>query len=97
MAGKILDASWGKFIQLLESKAARAGTLVVKANPKGTSKEYKYGKIDRDYNASLNILQRGLKKVGMRQPEVTPVEIEPLQELIKVPASSIIEAGNPPR
>jgi len=32
----------------------------VKVNPRGTSKEYKHGELDRDYNASLNILERGL-------------------------------------
>jgi putative transposase len=74
----INDASWNRFIQFLSYKAERAGKIVVKVNPRGTSKEYKFGKLDRDYNASLNILQRGLEKVGMGQPEVTPIEIEPL-------------------
>jgi len=37
LARKILDASWGKFLQLLEFKAERAGALVVKVNPRGTS------------------------------------------------------------
>jgi len=92
LAGKILDASWGKFLQLLEFKAERAGTLVVKVNPRGTSKEHKYGELNRDYNASLNILERGLS--GMGQP-FEPAEIEPLQELIQVPASSVVEAGSP--
>jgi len=93
LAGKILDASWGRFLQLLEFKAERAGTLVVKVNPRGTSKEYKHGELDRDYNASLNILERGLS--GMGQP-FEPVETEPVRELIQVPVSSIIEAGSPP-
>ncbi|MBS7610545.1 hypothetical protein KEJ19_08370, partial [Candidatus Bathyarchaeota archaeon] len=34
--------------------------MIVKVNPRGTSKEYKHGKLDRDYGASLNILGRGL-------------------------------------
>jgi putative transposase len=59
-------------------------------NPRGTSQEYKFGKLDRDYNASLNILQRGLEKLGMGQPEVTPIETEPLL----VRASSVIEVGS---
>jgi len=48
--------------------------------------------LDRDYNASLNILERVLS--GLGQP-YAPVEMEPLQELIKIPASSIVEAGSP--
>jgi len=92
LAGKILDASWGKFLHLLAFKAARAGTLVVKVNPRGTSKEYLHGGLDRDHNASLNILMRGLS--GMGQP-FESVEMEPLRELIQVPARSIIEAGSP--
>jgi len=75
LAGKILDASWGKFFQLLEFKAERAGALVVEVNPRGTSKEHKHGEIDRDYNASLNILERGLSGLGQ---SFEPVEIEPL-------------------
>jgi len=90
LSGKILDASWGKFFQFLEYKAESASVQVVKVNPRGTSQEYKFGELDRDYNASLNILQRGLEKVGMGQTEVTPVETEPLP----VRASSVVEAGS---
>jgi putative transposase len=90
LTGKILDTSWGKFLRMLEYKAARAGVRVVKVNPRGTSKEYRYGELDRDYNASLNILQRDLS--GLRRP-LEPVETEPL--LVEIPASSIIEAGSP--
>jgi len=86
LAGKILDASWGKFLQLLEFKAERAGALVVKVNPRGTSKEYRFGNLDRDYNASLNILMR-----GWGSPEM-PVEMRPLRV---IPASLIVEAGSP--
>ena len=89
LAGKILDASWGKFLQLLEFKAERAGALVVKVNPRGTSQEYKHGELDRDYNASLNILERGLS--GLGRP-LEPVDIEPLRV---IPASSVVEAGSP--
>jgi len=90
LAGKILDASWSKFLHMLSYKAENAGRVVVKVNPRGTSKEYKYGELDRDYNASLNILERGLS--GMGQPS-EPVEIEPL--LVEIPASVIVEAGSP--
>ena len=74
LAQSILDASWSKFFGMLESKAEIAGSLVPKVNPRGTSKEHKYGtEIDRDYNASINILERGL--VGQGLPFV-PSEVE---------------------
>jgi putative transposase len=90
LAGRILDASWGKFLQMLSYKAANAGRMLVKVNPRGTSKEYKHGELDRDYNAALNILERGL--AGLGQPSV-PVEIKPLPVAIR--ASVIVEAGSP--
>jgi len=90
LAGKILDASWGKFLHMLSYKAENAGRIIVKVDPRGTSKEYKYGELDRDYNASLNVLMRALS--GSGRPSA-PVEIEPLPEVIS--ASSIIEAGSP--
>jgi putative transposase len=86
----INDASWNRFIQFLSYKAERAGRIVVKVNPRGTSQEHKFGDLDRDYNASLNILQRGLEKLGMGQTEVTPIETEPLL----VRASSVVEVGS---
>jgi len=92
LAGKILDASWGKFLLMLSYKAERAGRMAVKVKPGGTSKECKYGKLDRDYNASLNILERGLSGLGR---SFEPVEIKPL--LVEIPASSIVEAGSPSR
>jgi len=92
LAQKILDASWGKFLQILSYKAENAGKIVMKVDPRGTSKGFKYGELDRDYNASLNILERGL--LGLGRPWV-PAEAEPL--LVGIPASSIIEAGSPLR
>ena len=89
LAGKIQDASWGKFFQMISYKAENAGKIVVKVNPRGTSKEYRYGVLERDYNASLNILERGLS--GLGRPSV-PVEMRPLRV---IPASLVVETGNP--
>ncbi|MGC8850014.1 MAG: zinc ribbon domain-containing protein, partial [Candidatus Bathyarchaeia archaeon] len=88
----ILDTSWGNFLQLLSYMAERAGGMVVKVNPRGTSKIYRHGELDRDYNAALNILELGLS--GLGQP-LEPAETRPL--LVEVPASIIVEAGSPSR
>jgi putative transposase len=90
LAQRILDASWGKFLHMLSYKAERAGRQFVEVNPRGTSQEYKRGELDRDYNAALNVLERGL--VGLGWPELTPVEMGPL---LRVPASAVI-AGQAP-
>jgi putative transposase len=90
LALKIHDASWSKFFQMLFYKAVNAGRILVKVNPRGTSREYKHGELDRDYNAALNILERGL--AGLGRP-LEPVEIKPL--LVAIPASLIVEAGSP--
>jgi len=52
--------------------------------------------MDRDMNASRNILKRGLEKKLLPQGlrEVTPVEIKPLRKLETISASSIIETGS---
>lgn len=94
LAKWISDASWDRFMRFLSYKAENAGKIVIKVNPRGTSQEYKYGTLDRDYNASLNILQRGLEKLPQGLREVTPMETEPLRELTIVPASSVIELGS---
>lgn len=95
LARYIADASWNKFMQILSYKAESAGKTIVYVNPQGTSQEYNHGKdLDRDYNASLNILQRGLEKVGLGWSEFTPVDIRPLRELHFVPASLVIETGS---
>jgi len=95
IAQKILDVSWGKFLRFMSYKAGRAGRTVVRVDPRRTSKEFKHGEIDKDYNAALNILERGL--VGLGWPELTPVEMEPLRKLTRVSASSVVEAGSPLR
>ena len=101
LARSIMDSSWGTFLQKLEYKCklyveveprnttidcSRCGNNV----PKSLAvRIHRCGKcnlvIDRDYNASINILQKGLKifnlsaKSDYRLPqelrEVTPVEI----------------------
>jgi putative transposase len=70
---RILDASWGKFFQMLLFKAESAGRTVTKIHPQGTSQECHFGELDRDYNAALNIRQRGLGR------PLQPVEIRPLR------------------
>jgi putative transposase len=87
---RILDASWSRFFAMLSYKAENAGRMLVKVNPRGTSREYKHGELDRDYNASLNVLERGL--VGLGRP-FEPVKIKPLPVVIR--ASVIVEAGSP--
>jgi putative transposase len=47
---------------MLSYKAEGAGGIVLKVNPRNTSRIHKYGELDRDYNASLNILERGLSR-----------------------------------
>jgi len=89
LAQKILDASWGNFLQLLEFKAASAGALVVKVNPRGTSEGLSYENPLRDWISACRIKMR-----GWGSPK-SPAEMEPLRELIQVPASFIIEAGSP--
>jgi len=87
LAQKILDASWGKFLQLLEYKAERAGVRVVKVNPRGTSEGLSYENTLRDWTSAHRILMR-----GWGNPD-SPAEMKPL--LAFVPASLIIEAGSP--
>jgi hypothetical protein len=73
-------------------KKYKSGALVTKVNPRGTSKEYKYGtELDRNYNASLNILERGMEGQGL---PFAPLETEPLRELVQVSASSVVEGGS---
>jgi putative transposase len=89
LGGKILDASWGKFLQMLSYKAERAGRRVVEVDPRGTSQNLPGG-IDRDYVAACRILS-----LGLGRPEVTPVEMVPPRELVSVPASTVVESGSP--
>jgi putative transposase len=87
LAGKILDASWGKFFQLLEYKAESAGVRVVKVPPKGTSEGLSCENPLRDWISACRIKMR-----GWGSPE-TPAEMKPL--LAEIPVSLIVEAGSP--
>jgi len=95
MRRNTLDVSWRKFFDILFYKAEWAGKTMVKVNPNYTSQIYKYGKsLDRDYNASLNILERGLKQIGQGLSEFTPLEIVPPLRLEIVLASTVVELGS---
>jgi len=95
MRRNTLDVSWRKFFDILSYKAEWAGKTKVKVDPSYTSQIYKYGKsLDRDYNASLNILERGLKQIGQGLSEFTPLEIVPPPELKTVLASTVVELGS---
>ena len=95
MRRNTLDVSWRKFFDILSYKAEWAGKTMVKVDPSYTSQIYKYGKsLDRDYNASLNILERGLKQLGQGLSEFTPLEIVPPPRLETVLASTVVELGS---
>jgi putative transposase len=102
----ILDASWSRFIQMLQYKAERAGVEVVKVEPKGTTQMCSNcGKeIYKKLWNRKHICECGLKidrdhnsainilkrALGQELPEFTPVEIEPLPAR----ASLVKEAGS---
>jgi putative transposase len=91
LARQILDSGWDTFKALLEYKAkkvvevepaytsidcSRCGNAVPKSLAVRTHRCCKCGLvIDRDYNASLNILRKGLSYLPAERREFTPVEI----------------------
>jgi putative transposase len=95
LARSIMDSGWGTFVQKLEYKCkllvevparnttvdcSRCGSKVPKSLAVRIHKCDKCGLIlDRDHNASINILQKGLKifdhDIPQELREVTPVEI----------------------
>jgi putative transposase len=91
LARSISDASWAKFVSMLEYKAEKAGSYLIRVDPRNTSQKCSgCGElvpkslgvrthacpscglvIDRDHNASLNILRAGigaglLNVIGLR-------------------------------
>ncbi len=116
----VSHSAWGRFIEILEYKAEKAGTHLVKVKPQGTTKECaECGcetekelwvrehscpscgyTADRDYNASRNVLQRGLNELGLGQAEVTPVDTPASvgtasSSTTTVSASRVVDAGSP--
>ena len=75
LSQKILDASWGEFMQMLSYKAEGAGKIVKKVNPRGTSKGLTYDNPLRDYISANRI------KWGRDYPDM-PVERRPLLHTI---------------
>lgn len=88
----IADVGWGNFNRILSYKAERAGRKYVRVDPAGTSREYDHGDLDRDYNASFNILERGLSGLGRA---CAPADIVPLRRLKRALASTVVETGSP--
>jgi len=80
LARSISDASWSRFVSMLDYKAEKAGSYLIRVDPRNTSQKCSgCGElvpkslavrthacpscglvIDRDYNASLNILRAGI-------------------------------------
>ncbi|MFB6156314.1 MAG: RNA-guided endonuclease InsQ/TnpB family protein [Haloferacaceae archaeon] len=51
--------------------------------------------LDRDWNAALNVLSRGLEGLGVVHSEATPVETATAADTFEVSASRVCEAGSP--
>ena len=51
--------------------------------------------LDRDWNAALNVLSRGLAKLGVVHSESTPVETALAVDATTVSAKRVTEAGSP--
>lgn len=104
LASHMMDSSWGMFKRMLEYKAnrlvkvepyntsvecSRCGNLVPKALAIRIHECDRCGIVlNRDHNAAINILQKGLKLLNlpMQHGEVTPVET----------LSVVVEAGTNP-
>mgnify|MGYP006293846195 CR=1 FL=1 len=51
--------------------------------------------LDRDWNASVNVLSRGLNTLGVVHSESTPVETATAVDSVSVSASRVVETGSP--
>ena len=107
-AKNIMDASWSRFIQMLCYKAERAGSRVVKVEPRGTTQECSNcGETvhkelwHRTHSCSCGfVADRDYnsainilqKALLSERQEYTPVERRPL--LVETQASSLREAGS---
>jgi putative transposase len=92
LSRSIMDASWSKFIQMLEYKAESAGVQVMKVEPRYTTQKcsncgniVKKSLSQRTHKCECGlILPRdynsaiNILNIGLDKPEYTPVEIEPL-------------------
>jgi len=96
----IADVAWGQFVQFTTYKAANAGRVVVRVNPRGTTQMCSGCHaivpkdlsvrihdcphcglvLNRDHNAALNILARGLASINPGYPSGASgiVEAHPL-------------------
>lgn len=92
LSKSIMDASWSRFIQMLEYKAESAGIQVVKVEPRYTTQKCSQcGKIkkkplsERIHDCTCGLVMHrdsnsanNILQIGQGLPEYTPVEIEPL-------------------
>lgn len=107
LAQGIMDASWGKLINMVVCKADSAGRQEVAVDPRETSQNcancgnavYK-GLADRQHECSCGFAvhrdyNSAINILRQGLSEVTPLENRPLLELARVPASQFVELGSP--
>ena len=51
--------------------------------------------LDRDWNAALNVQQRGWNRLGVVHSEATPAETATAVDTLAVSASRVVETGSP--
>jgi putative transposase len=92
LSKSISDASWSRFIQMLEYKAESAGVQVVKVEPRYTTQKcsncgdvVRKSLSQRTHRCKCGLtLPRdynsaiNIRNIGLDKSEYTPVEIEPL-------------------
>ncbi len=107
LAQGIMDACWGKLINMVVYKAENAGRQQIAVEPRGTTQEcancgnvvYK-GLADRQHKCSCGFAvhrdyNSAINILRQGLSEVTPLENRPLHELARVPASQFVESGSP--